>query len=83
MDKAVEAEKATGDKPSENGHKPSGGRDGKTHRSSNNRPRRNDKGVAGKEADKGGAAKSGGVKANAGGDAAVKKAVVEATSTES
>ena len=47
VDKAVEAEKATGDKPSENGHKPSGGRDGKTHRAGNNRPRRNDKGVAG------------------------------------
>merc|ERR1712204_160435 len=38
-----------------------GGRHG--HRASNNRPRRNDKGVGGKEADKGGAAKSGGTKA--------------------
>ena len=83
-EKATDAAKGAGGAP-EGGSapKPGGGRDGKTHRSSNNRPRRNDKGVAGKEADKGGAAKSGGVKANAGGDAAVKKAVVEATSTES
>ena len=83
-EKATDAAKGAGGAP-EGGSapKPGGGRDGKTHRSSNNRPRRNDKGVAGKEADKGGAAKAGGVKANAGGDAAVKKAVVEATSTES
>ena len=84
-EKATDAAKGAGGAPEggSSAPKPGGGRDGKTHRSSNNRPRRNDKGVAGKEADKGGAGKSGGVKANAGGDAAVKKAVVEATSTES
>ena len=85
QDKANEAAKASGNAAPEGGAgpKPGGGRDGKTHRSSNNRPRRNDKGVGGKEADKGGAAKSGGTKAGAGGNADVKKAVVEATSTES
>lgn len=85
VEKATEAVKASGDAAPEGGSgpKPGGGRDGKTHRASNNRPRRNDKGVGGKEAAKGGAAKSGGTKADAGGNADVKKAVVEASSTES
>ena len=84
VEKATDAAKAANAAPEGGaGPKPGGGRDGKTHRASNNRPRRNDKGVGGKEADKGGAAKSGGTKANAGGNADVKKAVVEAASTES
>ena len=47
-EKATDAAKGAGGAP-EGGSapKPGGGRDGKTHRSSNNRPRRNDKGVAG------------------------------------
>ena len=84
LEKATEEVKASGDAaPEGGGPKPGGGRDGKTHRASNNRPRRNDKGVGGAKPDKGGAAKSGGTKADAGGNADVKKAVVEAASTES